>query len=314
MSSLAIKSKSVADELYEFLRSLDPARFREEYAEDVRERFALLHRQLRLLNSQLATVDNSPFQSAVTELLSLFEEGPPDIWNALRIALLPHYEELIQQLKHFDIHSPSLRPTNYARNIFHVSCSLTVLMTVYFFFSETVTLIVSTSALILAWGLEASRRFVPAIQDFCMGLLGRFAHPHEAKRVNSSSWFVTAVFILALLSNKPLLMVSVGILGISDPLAAVIGRKYGTIALVYGRSVQGSLTFWCSAMLVSSALVLLMVPSLSITAVLLTSVCASTMGTLAELLSKRVDDNLSIPLAVALGFLGALRLVEHFAL
>ena len=71
MSSLAIKSKSVADELYDFLRSLDPARFREECAEDVRERFALLHRQLRLLNSQLATVDNSPFQSAVTELLSL---------------------------------------------------------------------------------------------------------------------------------------------------------------------------------------------------------------------------------------------------
>ena len=40
-------------------------------------------------------------------------------WMAFRTNLLPRYEGVTAALRDFEIHVPSLRPTNYRRSIFH---------------------------------------------------------------------------------------------------------------------------------------------------------------------------------------------------
>ena len=116
------------------------------------------------------------------------------------------------------------------------------------------------------------------------------------------------------MENQAVIMISVAILGVSDPLAAVVGRRYGRTELVNGRSLQGSLTFLGSGVLVSGVLLRLVQPNLSIQDVLFASVCSSLLAALAELFSKKIDDNLSIPLAAALGLWSALYVAGSLSL
>jgi dolichol kinase len=127
------------------------------------------------------------------------------------------------------------------------------------------------------------------------------AHAHEASRVNSSTWYATALLLLTLTRSPVLCVVAVAILGIGDPMAAFIGRRYGKIKLLHGRSLEGSLTFFASGTVVSVALLQLFHPALGLGMALAISAVAAAFGAIAELLSLRIDDNFSVPLAAALG-------------
>ena len=122
---------------------------------------------------------------------------------------------------------------------------------------------------------------------------------------------VTAALVaLTLTQSDVLCVVAVSILGVGDPLAALVGRRFGRIKLLHGRSLEGTLTFFISGLLVSFALLRLLHPALAMGASIAICAMASLLGALAELLSLRIDDNLSVPLAAALG--GALAMTLLF--
>ena len=140
---------------------------------------------------------------------------------------------------------------------------------------------------------------MPRLNDFLMGMMGKLAHPHEAWRVNSATWYATACVILALIWNLPVASLGIAVLGFADPAAAIIGRRYGRIKLVNGRTLEGTATFIAVGTLVATpwlAFVWGMAPGLA----LKLAFFGSLAGGIAELFSRRVDDNLSIPVATAL--------------
>jgi dolichol kinase len=228
----------------------------------------------------------------------------PERWEEFRQGMLPAYERLAVSLRHLDIHVPSLRPTNYARNIYHVANALFCVICVRFC-SEMTIMIMASAMMTLAWTCEVGRRIIPKLNDFLMALMGKLAHPHEAWRVNSATWYATACVILASMWNLPVASVGIVVLGFADPAAAIIGRKYGKIKLVNGRTLEGTSTF----ILVGTIATWLWLygawnvsGSLALQAALVGSIC----GGIAELFSRRIDDNLSIPVAAALGALAVL--------
>ena len=85
MLALAIESKGFADELYQLLRLLDPARFQDKYREELNARFVALHQKLQRLHGQFVSEDDSPLKETIALLLRLFAEGPPEIWNTWRL-------------------------------------------------------------------------------------------------------------------------------------------------------------------------------------------------------------------------------------
>ncbi len=319
-------------ELYETLRELDPARFRRSMAERVRANLARLSQELEVvaernaedqggaelaLSSQAAAgglaagvafapvLDEGELRRRLAELsVALRELSARELsrssWRELRARLHPAYEALAQALNSHAVHVPSLRPTNISRSIFHVGSALLALAFVVVLpgWVPVLASVFFLSALVM----ETMRRFSPEANRVLMGAFSRVAHPHEAHHINSASWYSLALVILAFSFDAHVAAVAVAVLGFADPLAALVGRRFGRVRLVHGRSLEGSLTFVVVGAAAAWLTLTLFYPGVAVgTERLGIALGAAVLGGLAELFSKRLDDNLTVPLCAALG-------------
>lgn len=199
------------------------------------------------------------------------------------------------------MHLPHLRPANLPRAVFHMSGGMAALAVIELLGTRPLLIAAAGSVVVAAWTMETTRRLDPRINDLLMTLFGAVAHPHERDKVNSATWYATALFILALFMPVAACAVAVVVLGFGDPMAAIIGRRFGRHKLVQGRSLEGSAAFLVSAAVTAFAALTIFHPEIgSVEALALAGVGAFT-GMLAELFAKRVDDNFAIPLVSAVG-------------
>lgn len=308
--ALTMDSERAAHELYQILRELDPSRWRADLTQTMAPRIQALRTHLQELTDKADAPALATIRERMAEVSHLLEHAPrsPDLqhakqrWNDFRLKVSPAYERLAASLSTLDIHVPSLRPTNYARNFFHIGNAVVVGSLVHWMMDTRSALITALIGAGVAWSMEISRRVFPKVNTHLMRLFGPFAHPHEAWRVNSATWYATALCFLALLQDLRIATVAIIVLGFADPAAAVIGRRFGTIKLVHGRSLQGTGTFVVVGTVVAY-LWLTLAHSFSPTTALAWALSAAIPGAVAELFSRRIDDNLSIPVSVAVGLL-----------
>jgi dolichol kinase len=149
------------------------------------------------------------------------------------------------------------------------------------------------------WSLECLRRISPRANDALMAFFAPIARPIERERVNSATWYMTALFLLASTGSTIAAVVGVAVLGFADPTAAIVGRRFGRVKLVHGRTLVGTMTFLVVGAAAAFSVVawLPTPPPLAIAVGL--AAAAGIGGALAELLSHRIDDNFSIPLVAA---------------
>lgn len=196
-----------------------------------------------------------------------------------------------------DIHAPGMRPKNYARNVLHVVSASSALAILELAPSWTIAIGIAVAVAALGVTLEVTRRMSPAINAACMAVFGRTAHAHEAHRVNSATWYAVAVLLMALSEQTVPSAIALVTLGVGDPIAAVVGRRFGRTKLVSGRSLEGSLAFVASASLAAMAFVVIVHPEVAAARAMIAVAVGAIAGALAELFSRRIDDNFSIPLA-----------------
>jgi len=130
--------------------------------------------------------------------------------------------------------------------------------------------------------------------------MGSIARAHERRQVTSATWFGLSILIGLL--AMPMLAMEVGVLalGVGDPIAAIVGKRWGKTKLRGQKSLQGSLAFLVSA---SSAIALFLCvchPELAASTVTAVSLVAGLVGAITEVVTEPVDDNFSIPLVVGL--------------
>jgi dolichol kinase len=224
-------------------------------------------------------------------------------WMAFRERMQPAYEALAAHLRSRDLELPRLRPTNRARSGLHLMSGLVALAAIQALSqSWSLVLGLACSWAAFVWALEAGRRRWPRVNRACMRFLGPFAHPHEHHRVNSATWYATAMLGLALTWSPLLASLAVVVLGAGDPAAAAVGRRWGRRRLINGRSLEGSLSMWAaSAVAGTLTLGLLHGGTLGWAAAAVVAISAGLVGAVAELVAKGLDDNLLIPLAAAAG-------------
>lgn len=189
------------------------------------------------------------------------------------------------------------RPTNIARTAFHAGAAAVAITAVLTLPSRGWLIAIPAAFAVYAWSMETARRLSPRINDTLMRFYAPIAHPLERHRVNSATWFGTALLILALFATKPAMIAGCAILGVADPIAGMIGRRWGRHRLRNGRSLEGALAFFVAGT-IAAALALGILAGGHVGLVLgLAAVCAFA-GALTELFSARLDDNLTIPLVV----------------
>ncbi len=267
------------------------------------------------LTAITAEADGLPGTAGLTEslerLVGLIREHAPDPelpleelrqeWQRYRRELVDGYHDLSRRLDDWDIHLPHLRPTNYSRNLVHVSLALWVPPLIAYGLDRTQMIALAVGFCCWAWPTEILRRVWPGYNRLLMRVLGRFAHPHEWHRVNSATWYCTALAILALTATKPVCIIAVVVLAVADPAAAVIGRRWGRTRLLHGRSLEGSLAFLISGTVAAWLVLTSLYPQLDPVGALWVCAAASFPAAVAEAVSRRIDDNLTIPLAAAAG-------------
>jgi len=224
----------------------------------------------------------------------------------LRARLVPAYEHLAATLQGMDVHVPALRPKNHARKLFHVHNGVLALLLVHHVLrTELQMLAVAAGMAGLAWTLELGRRRWTAMNDWLMTLFSNLAHPHERWRVNSGTWYCTALLIVASMQDRFVITLALMVLAFGDAAAAVIGRRYGRVRLANGKSLEGTLGFIGVSTLACVAAVAVYYPDVRLLTALCFALGTATPAALAELTSRRIDDNLSVPVAAVLGALAS---------
>lgn len=304
-AAFAEPSRALALELYTLLREIDPIRWRDELADSCRARLAAFEQ--RLVHLLDALPDGATLREHLLSMRDVVRgslpalDGARDLraqWMSLRSALQPAYEQLADSLREWDVHVPALRPTNHARSAFHLASASVVIL-----IAETVArtparmLAVTLFFAVLAWTLEVTRRRNAAWNDWLMRAFGPTSHPHERYRVNSSTWYVTALVALALTGSTPVAVTAVAVLGVADPFAALVGRRFGRVKLLHGRTLEGTLAFFFAGATAAFLVLRLLHPAIALGTALALAGAAALAGGTAELLSRRIDDNFTIPVA-----------------
>lgn len=303
-------SQALAVELHGLFRALD---LRSRTPEMLREKLDAAGRRLdELLDVQWSLP--TAVSESIDAVAALLREWSPDLqafiassgesqspsrtWAELKTQLRDAYAGFATALRTEQVVVPELRPTNYARSFLHAGAAVVCLALIVLLTPRQLPWAAGAFAL-WAWGMETARRVSPRANEWMMRLFDVIAHEQERFRVNSATWYMTALVLLALTFSPILAGVSVAVLGFGDPLAGLAGRRFGRIRLVNGRTLEGSLVFVTVGTLAAVGAMHLVGASLSPGTTWLTALAAALAGGLAELLSRRIDDNLSIPLSSA---------------
>lgn len=190
------------------------------------------------------------------------------------------------------------RPANATRSLFHIGSGAFALLMLRLMPSRAWLVAASGAFFVAAWTMEIARRQSPAVNERLMRLFSPIAHAGERHRVNSGTWFITALVLMALVAPLRAAEVGVVVLALADPAAGLIGRKFGRIRLRARRSLEGSLAFLVAGTAAALA-ALTAFHAVPLPARFLVALAAATAGAVAEIGITRLDDNLTIPLTAA---------------
>lgn len=293
--------------------SIDPARFCAEVEVAARQQVRQLRQKLDRI---LQTYDNTPLQDrrlsrlydglcALARQLQNRPRGDDGAlrreWRRYQRRLQASYGAIAARLERLEAPVPALRITNYGRNLFHFGAALFTLSLIHVLLNPAQIPYVGLGFAAWCWISELARVRFPVVTRAYMKLLGPIAHSHEHHKVNSATWYATALGILSVTAEPVAITAAVAVLGVADPMAGLVGRRFGRVRLLHGRTLEGSLAFVVSGVLAAALVLGVFYPGLGALTVVLAALAASVLGALAELVSVSLDDNLTIPLAAGLG-------------
>jgi dolichol kinase len=188
--------------------------------------------------------------------------------------------------------------TELIRKSIHL-CSLSIPVVYYFISRESALTILIPLA--LAFGLsDIARLTIPQVGALYNTVFGFLLRRHEVRatkrRLNGATFVLLSALICVWLFPKVIVITAFAILIISDTAAALIGRRWGRHPF-RSKTVEGTTAFFITALLVVA-----LAPKIEYQATeYLIGTLAALLGTFVEAVSgDLIDDNLSIPISIAL--------------
>ena len=110
----------------------------------------------------------------------------------------------------------------------------------------------------------------------------------ESNTLTGASYIFIVSLIVIYFCDKTVAFIALMMMSIADSLAALIGKKYGSVIVYKNKTLEGSIAFF-----LSSVLIVTLVPDVSLHASII-AIFACTVG---EVFSNDfIDDNFSIPI------------------
>jgi dolichol kinase len=239
---------------------------------------------------------------------TLVEQPTVKHLRRLRPALVQVYQNYVAALKPLGHASGALavdelRPVKLpklARASFHAMMGLSCVALYQFALNYNQAIIVLAGFMAMATTLEVTRRFSSRWNDFLVDKVFRgVSRPDERYRINSSTWYLVALTAITVAAPQPVVCVSILVLALGDPIASLVGSRFGKRRLANDKSLVGALAFFFVSVAATAGYLFLAAPELSVMLRLGLILTVSLVGTLTELFSNRMDDNFTIPVFCA---------------
>ncbi|MBW2455851.1 MAG: hypothetical protein JRI68_15145 [Deltaproteobacteria bacterium] len=191
------------------------------------------------------------------------------------------------------------RSPKLLRAVFHVAMGLGCVAFYQFVVTRELALWLLAGFVTFFGGVEVARRFSTRINHFWVDRVFVFvARPQERYRTNSATYYMLGLAVTTWMADRTVCCAAILVLALGDPIASAVGHRWGGYRFSNGKSLVGSLAFLLSAGLVLAAYFSAF-SGLSPATWGLAAACMALAGTLTELTSGRVDDNLAIPVVTA---------------
>ncbi len=212
--------------------------------------------------------------------------------------LVDHYENLGEAKK-----------IQWPRKLLHVLASFWI-VGIYVFSRGSFTAKMSIFGIftVYALGSDVLRLVWPKFNALTMRDLKKYMRKEEARRLNSMTFYSISAFLVCLLFPKGVAVLSILFLGLGDPMASIIGLKFGKHR--FGRaSIEGTAACFLTCFAISFLYPLL---NPAFTGPLwLFALGGGLIGSLSERWTFRLDDNFTVPIFSAI-FLQLMLLVWPF--
>ena len=150
--------------------------------------------------------------------------------------------------------------------------------------SSQAAILMSLGALAVLLAFDLFRLNWERGNEIVYRLLPWLLKDQERRTLNTSVYFALSCLICVTFFERRVATLSIALLCVGDPAAAIVGTRYGSIRIL-NKSLQGSLACFVSCYAVSR---LMFDPTISFWAAL--------TATFFELISSRLNDNLSVPI------------------
>ncbi|HSA59619.1 MAG TPA: SEC59/DGK1/VTE5 family protein [bacterium] len=187
------------------------------------------------------------------------------------------------------------------RRLFHIAGGLGVAVAYGLFFTHSEAVYILGATACIAYVFDKIRVAYPEIARQVQGLANLFLRAEEKLSESSMIPYVIAVLLTIISFPKPISLIAISTLALADPMASIVGIKFGRHPLAPNRTLEGSLAFFAASLL-CAFFVLFRVADVAWPAALGISLMVSLAVTVFETLPVKLDDNLTIPLFV--GFTG----------
>jgi dolichol kinase len=187
--------------------------------------------------------------------------------------------------------------SEFIRKSIHL-CSLSI-PTIYFFISKQLALELLVPMFLAFFIVDLARFYYQPVQAWFYRWFRWLLREHETdqgtKRLTGATNILFSAIVCILLFPKIITVNAFAILIISDITSALFGRRFGRRKF-FGKSLEGAMAFFVSAIVV--VLLAPKVEGLALEYVI--GIFAAAVGAVVEAASTKIDDNISVPLAIGL--------------
>lgn len=196
--------------------------------------------------------------------------------------------------------------SEFVRKLIHL-CSLSI-PTIYYFISKQFALGLLVPMFLAFFLVDLARFYHEGTQAWFYRWFGWLLRKHEAdsntKRLTGATNILFSAIVCVLIFPKIITINAFAILIISDITSALIGRRFGKRRL-FQKSLEGTTGFF-----VSAVVVVMLAPKVEgLPLEYAIGIIAAAVGAVVEAASTKIDDNISVPLAIGFVLWGLYALI-----
>lgn len=164
----------------------------------------------------------------------------------------------------------------------------------------TVSMIILGVLWLLAVPIDVLRQRSPEINKVLIRWFRPIMRHHEVERLAGTTYLLTGVALVALVFPKEIVVLTLLFLALADPIASLIGIKFGRDKIFGHKSIQGALAAFIVCTV--TTYLYLYTHTLLFDRILVVSVIGGAIGCLAELVPVwDIDDNFTLPVLSSIG-------------